>query len=176
MTQENKNFNYHIWTGPDLKAQVFAETQFPDGGVVRGVVGELNIKSGDAVYLDFGAIRMVYTRSGKGYESEFTYGRMSLQGCPVSIVLTKENSPYVQLIKGTEQEQKPVFEALVEKQKERIKPEIEELKDVFLFNELKRKNELKKSSEAQEIKRKEKLNGALEQLDAFFGTPKPKRP
>ena len=101
---------------------------------------------------------------------------MSLQGCPVSIVLTKENSPYVQLIKGTEQEQKPVFEALVEKQKERIKPEIEELKDVFLFNELKRKNELKKSSEAQEIKRKEKLNGALEQLDAFFGTPKPKRP
>lgn len=171
--KKEKDATYHIWEGEDLKAKAYANVELPDGGVLhQALVGEIEIKKGDALYLTHGSERQVYTRSGRGYESEFPYGRVTLHGVAAGVVLTAENGKFAKITTTPRED----FDAQIETQKARVNPQIEELKDVFIFQEVERRQKAKEHAVIAEAKRKEKIQGALSQMEAFFGTPKKMKP
>lgn len=168
MKNTQKEFSYHIWNGPDLKASAYGEVQLPDGAVVHGKIGDINIKKGDVLYLDYGRSMGVYTRSGKGYESEFKYGKVTLHGCPVAVELKPGENQHLSNVISTKED----IEPSIKKQQERVNPQINEIKDLFIFHEVKRRQEIKAAREASEQKRKERIQDAVSQMDAFFNRPK----
>ncbi len=170
MNNQNDEVRYHTWNGPNIKAKTSTEVKLPDGSVLYSQIGEIEIQKGDAVWLDYGRSMGVYTRSGRGYESEFKYGRIVLHGCPVGVQLEEGQAQNATFTTSTKQE----FDAIVEKQKERIAPQVEELKDIFIMQEVKRRIEAKAYREAAEVRRKEMLKGALNQMNEFFNSPRPK--
>lgn len=170
MKNQNDEINYHIWNGPNIKGKTYTEVQLPDGSVLHSQIGEIEIQKGDAVWLDYGRSMGVYTRSGRGYESEFKYGRIVLHGCPVGVELEPGQAQNATHTTSTRKE----FENIIEKQKERIAPQVEELKDIFIMHEVKRRIEAKAANEAAEVRRKERLSNALNQMEAFFNSPRPK--
>lgn len=176
----NKNTNYHIWNSDeDLMANVNSEVKLPDGGKLHTKIGKVAIKKGDAVCLDYGRSMGVYTMSGRGYESEFKHGKISLHGCPAYLVLEQTQSQNIKYCETTTEE----FNAKIENQKNRIAPEIESLKDIFIFEEMKRRSEAKSRKEESDKKTKEKIKTALSQINEALGKnnnsnslPKPKKP
>lgn len=122
MKQENKNeMRYYIWNSDeDLMANVNTEVQLPDGGRLYTCIGKLAIKKGDAISYDHGRSMGVNTMSGKGYESEFKFGRVVLHGGPLALVLNQEQSQHVKFIETSQEE----FNAKVSSQKERINSQI----------------------------------------------------
>lgn len=171
MEQENKNAHYHVWDSEkDLMANVNTEVDLPNGGHVRANIGKVAIKKGDALYFDHGRSMGVSTRSGQGYESEFKYGKVILHGSAVSLVLDQEQSQFVKPVESSKEE----FEEKTKAQTARIEPEINNLKDVFIFNETQRMADAKKAKKENEQKNKDKVKNAVNQMSEFFSQkPKP---
>lgn len=164
MNKKENNINYHVWTGPDLQADAFGQINFPDGGSVHAQIGKIQIKNGDALYLDYGASKMVYTMSGKAYESEYPYGRVSLHGCAVGVNLKAGENQLAKFTTSSKEE----FDEKVKAQTQRVMPEIEKLKEVYLFEQIKRRAEQKIARQQTEKLRKEKVDKALEQMEQAF--------
>jgi hypothetical protein len=169
MEQENKKTYYHVWDSEqDLMANVTDDVTLPDGGRIRANIGKLAIKKGDALYFDHGRSMGVSTRSGKGYESEFPHGKVVLHGSGVSLILEQDQSKFVKPVDSSKEE----FDAKVEAQKTRITPEIENLKDVFIFEETQRRSEAKRVRAENEQRNKDKVKNAVNQMSAAFNKPK----
>ena len=169
MEQENKKVYYHIWDSEqDLMANITDDVTLPDGGRLRTNIGKLAIKKGDALYFDHGRSMGVSTRSGQGYESEFPHGKVVLHGSGASLILDQEQSKFVKAVDSSKEE----FDAKVEAQKTRIAPEIENLKDVFIFEETQRRTEAKRAKAETEQRNKEKVKNAVNQMSAAFNKPK----
>ena len=85
--ENNNTITYHIWNDEPIKACYYAEIQLPNSSKLNTNIGEITIEKGDAIYIDYGRSVMEYTRSGKGYRSEFLYGKIQLHGVSASVVL-----------------------------------------------------------------------------------------
>ena len=167
-TQLNqKTSNYYTWTGDDLPAIFYDNVSFPDGGRIYGEVGKINIKNGDALSINFGANRQVLTRSGRGYESEYPNGRATLLGCAVAVILTAEQAKFLKIETSLTSE----LDIKIANQSKRIAPEIQDITEVFIFNEMKRRAEIKKSQELLAEQSKQKIQGALSQMENIFSKP-----
>lgn len=172
MEQESKKAQYHVWdSDTDLMANVITDVKLPNGGqLYNSRIGQVAIKKGDALYFDHGRSMGVNTRSGKGYEAEFKYGKVILHGSPVSLVLEQGQDNFVKPVDTTKEE----FDAKVENQKARIAPEINNLKDVFIFAETQRRAEAKQAKAEADKKNKDMVKNAVNQMSEFF-SQKPKR-
>lgn len=170
MDTNNKEVEYRIWEGPLLKADVYVDVKLPTGGIMYGAnIGQLEIKHGDALYLDHGRSMGVHTMSGKGFEAEYQYGKVTLHGCPVVVVL--QNSEQNRNAKYVHSSKKD-FESLVVKQKERVAPQIEKLKEKFIFDELARRSEKKAREEESKKQNQDKIQEAVGKMESFFGRNK----
>ncbi len=169
MSQENKKTHYHVWEGEDLLADVTTTVTFPNGGTTYTKIGQLAIQKGDAIYFDFGRSMGVSTRSGKGYESEFKYGKVILHGCPVDIVLKEGETQFAKQAESSKEE----FDAKVAQQKARIDSQIGNLTDIYIFEETQRRAEAKKLKAEAEQRNKDKVKNAVNQMSEFFSKPKP---
>lgn len=157
---------YHVWTNKEpIMADVFSTTILKDGCQIHGKVGQLEIKEGDAVYLNYGSSNMVYTRSGKGYESEYPHGRITLHGTPIAIELTENQSVFVKRAESTKVE----FEAKVETQSNRVKPLINDLITKFAEAETLRREAAKEGAKKSEEYRKQIILNALTEMEKVFG-------
>lgn len=170
MEQQNKKSYYHVWNSEeDLMANVNTEVVLPDGARFTTNIGQLAIKKGDALYFDHGRSMGVSTRSGQGYELEFKHGKVILHGSSVSLILNQEQSQFVKAVDSSKEE----FDAKVEAQKNRIAPEIENLKDVFIFEETQRRTEAKRVKAETAQRNKDKIKNAISQISEVFNKPKP---
>jgi hypothetical protein len=171
MQQEiDKAARYHVWTSDEeLMANVNVEIKLPDGGQLYTKIGQLAIKKGDALYLDHGRSMGVYTMSGRGYEAEFKFGKVTLHGCPVYLELNQEQAKNVKYVETPREE----FDAKTSAQKDRISSQIDELKDVFIFNEMERRAKARKLQVEAEERRKAQVKDAVEKMGQFL---KPKKP
>ncbi len=175
MSTEN-NVRYHTWTKDEpLLADVFGTAILKDGGQVHGKIGQIEIIKGDAIHLNYGASRQVYTRSGKGYESEFLYGRATLHGCPVGVVLTQEQSSFAKITESSKED----FDNQVKKQSLRTEPLINKITEEYVNIESQRRKEKADFAKVAEEKRKSMILNALNQMEEAFKlreeTPQPKR-
>ena len=160
---------FYVWQGDDIQANVSAEYTTGAGGRTVGRVGQIPIKNGDVVSLDYGANRQVYTHSGRAYENQYKHGFMSRFGGG-SIELDAKTAIFVKSETAT----KEVFDSLVKKQKEESASLIADLV-VKHEAEVKTKFELDAiQRERNEIQRKEKISSALNQMETFFAPKKPK--
>ncbi len=165
MDNKDKRVSYYIWNSDTpLMGDTFETVTFEDGGVVRTNIGQTPIIKGDIIYLDSGAVRQVYTMSGKAYEPEFPNGRAVLQGCPIAKTLnSEERSNLVYQVADKESIQPKIKEQI-----ERVKPIINQLAREFVEKENIRRAESKKHQAIAEQKRKEMINGALQKMEQFF--------
>ena len=161
---KNKDVNYYLWEGEDLKANCYHNVTLPNGDSIHGLIGQVEIQKGDALTITHGRNFQVYTMSGKGYEAEFPYGRAGMYGLPVSAVLNAEDRSKIKFVTTSEEE----FDKKVEAQKERVKPQMLDLIDVFILDTLKKREEAKKAAEQQKIRNKALVSNAVEQMEAFF--------
>lgn len=167
MKEKNKEVNYYIWDGNDIQAKVYADISLPDGSNLhRTEIGNTTIQKGDAITVYNGANLQVYTRSGKGYELEFPYGKISLYGqFPVGgIVLNAEQSIFVKHVKTPKHE----FEDRVKIQENRVLPKIEELKKIFILEETNRREQAYERKKIFENQRQKKLSQVLDQVESYF--------
>ncbi len=161
----NDIVHFHRWTSDTpILAEAFSTVVFEDGGQQHCKIGQIEIQKGDVVYLNYGASRQVYTRSGKGYESEYPYGRITLHGCPVGVELTLEESQNVKQDSSTNAE----FEAKVASQKQRIEPFINNLASQYVQSENIRRAERVESQAKAKVQREKMIADALEKMDQFF--------
>jgi hypothetical protein len=171
MEQENKKSHYHIWDSEqDLMANVNTEVVLPDGARFTANIGKVAIKKGDALYFDYGRSMGVSTRSGQGYESEFKHGKVVMHCGSASLILEQEHTQFVQPVTTSKEE----FDEKVKTQKARIAPEIENLKDIFIFEETQRRTEARRVKAENEQNNKDKIKNAVNQMsEAFSQKPKP---
>lgn len=161
-----KEVNYHVWNDEPIQAQYFTNIQLPHGGQINANIGAITIEKGDVIYLDHGRSMMEYTRSGKGYVAEFPFGKIHLHGVSSSVVLEKSYS--MQYEKSSEE----VFDTLVKKQQERIENFIPQMKEQYIIEHLNKIEKDKENRDVNELNKKQKLNSALDQMEAFFKKPK----
>ncbi len=163
--KETDILHFHTWTSDTpILAEVFSTVVFEDGGKQHCEIGKIEIKKGDALYLNYGASRQVYTRSGKGYESEYPHGRVSLHGCPIGVTLTLEESQNVKQISATRAE----FEAQIETQKQRTEPLINQLASRYVEDENIRRKERVEAQAKAKVQREKMIADALDKMDQFF--------
>ena len=171
MNQSNE-IKHYVWNGPEIRAQIYGDAKLPDGANLhRVMMGHVSILPGDFIHLTHGASLGVSTRSGKGYISEFPHGKITLSGmdnCTVCEILNEtQNNHYVQSSTSKEE-----YTAQLIKQKQRIEPQLNELREIYIFNEIEKRNKQKQVKEENERKSKERVNNAVEQMNAFFGKSK----
>jgi hypothetical protein len=163
--KETDILHFHTWTSDTpILAEVFSTVVFEDGGKQHCKIGQIEIQKGDALYLDYGASRQVYTRSGKGYESEYVYGRISLHGCPIGVTLTSEESQHVKQVSATRLE----FESQISLQKQRTDPLINQLASKYVEAENIRRKERVEAQAVAKVQREKMIADALDKMDQFF--------
>lgn len=171
MSKNTGDVRFHVWGGKDINAMLHEEVQLPGGGTVRGEIGPVTIKSGDIVHLTHGSSFGKSTRSGIGFEAEYPYGKILLGGTGANVVLDNTNNNDVK----TETASYDDYNARIAKQVERVQPEIENAKEEYIIATVLRRERLEASRSESDKKAKEKINGALEQMNAVFGR-KPGKP
>ncbi len=156
---------FHKWTSSQpILAETFSTVVFEDGGKQHCQIGKVEIIENDLLYLDYGANRQVYTRSGKGYESEYPYGRVSLHGCPIGVTLTAEQSQHVKKFSSTRAE----FELMISQQQKRVEPLINQLASEYVAQEnIRRKQRVEEQILAKQ-RREKMISEALDKMDKFF--------
>lgn len=165
MEQENKKSHYHIWDSEqDLMVNVNTQVDLPYGARLTANIGQVAIKKGDALYLDYGRSMGVNTRSGRGYESEFKHGKVIVHGVGASLELEQEHTQFVKPVTTSSDE----FKAKVDAQTARLVPEIENLKDLFIFAETQRRTEAKRLKDEAEKRNKEIVKDAVNKMSEAF--------
>lgn len=164
MKTNPKEINYYVWTGQDLLATCNHDVTMPGGGHIYASIGKIKIVEGDVLSVDYGRSLMVYTRSGKGYEAEFPYGKVTLAGTPAYCVLDGQNRQQINLVQGTQDE----FNAGIKKQQKRIEPEMVELINSFVVDALKRQQKQKEDLVEQKKRQKNLVENAVEKMEQFF--------
>jgi hypothetical protein len=161
----NDIIHFHKWTSDTpILGEVFSTVVFEDGGQQHCKIGQIEIQKDDFLYLNYGAERQVYTRSGRGYESEYPYGRITLHGCPIGVTLTLEESQNVKQSSSTRAE----FEAQVASQKQRIEPFVNKLVSQYVEAENIRRKERVEAQAKAKVQREKMISDALEKMDQFF--------
>ena len=164
MKTNPKEINYYVWTGESLLATCNHDVTMPGGGHIYGSIGQIKIVDGDFLSVDYGRSLMVYTPSGKGYEAEFPYGKVTLAGTPAYCVLDGKNRQQIQLVQGTQED----FNAGVKKQQQRIEPEMVELIKVFIVDKLNKQKKQQENLVIQKNKQKDLVANALEKMNKIF--------
>ncbi len=160
---------FHKWTSTQpILAETFSTVVFEDGGQQHCEIGKVEIIENDLVYLNYGSERQVYTRSGRGYESEYPNGRITLHGCPIGVTLTPEQSQHVKQFSSTKAE----FDAKIAEQKKRVEPFINNLASEYVAKEnIRRKQRVVEQEQAKQ-RREKMISEALDKMEQFFNRPK----
>lgn len=161
VTIKNKEINYYIWDDEPIKANYHADIKLPNGGNIHSIIGQITIEKGDIIYIDYGSSFLQYTRSGKGPQSQFPYGKIHLHGVPANIIL-EESKATIFKKSGVED-----FNMLVSKQVSRIQPFIADMKDLFLLKYIENVKKEKLAKLKVEEQNKLIVSQALEKMNAF---------
>lgn len=164
----SKEISYHVWKGEPIEIEVSGEIDLKDGGRIYTTFGKVFVLEGDAVSLDFGASRQVYTRSGRAYEAEYPYGKLSLHGIGGFVVLNDQTHKQVEYTQSTRE----VFEQLVEKQKARIEPLLPALREQFAQQQFERREQQRLAKEEADQKMKEKIRASIQEMSNHLSPKK----
>lgn len=158
----NKKFSYYIWDDEDIQLNYYSLVKLPNGGQINDVIGNITLKKGDFVSIDFGRSLIKYTMSGKGPEPEYPFGKVNLLGVPASIVLNKS---YKKTYSEDTEENINLF---MKKQKEKIDNLVPEMLENYVSNYMKKLEIQKNAKIESDKKQKEKIQNALSQMESFF--------
>lgn len=164
--QNKKEVNYYTWNDEPIEANYYAEINLPNGGRLHTNIGKINIEKGDVIYIDYGSSLMEYTRSGKGPQAQYPYGKIQLYGIPASIILNETKCTV--FTKNTKEN----LEILIQKQTERVNNAIPELTEKFISLYMEREEKNKSLRIAQKLRNKELVNIAVDKMEAFFNKSK----
>lgn len=164
----SKEIGYYIWKGDPLDIEVGGEVDLKDGGRIYTTFGKVQVLEGDAVSLDFGASRQVYTRSGRAYEPEYPHGKLSLHGVGGFVVLNAQTHQQAQYTQST----RDVFDQIVEKQKARVAPQLPALKEAFAQQESERREQQRLAREEADKKMREKIRASIQEMSNHLNPKK----
>lgn len=159
---KNKKVYFYIWDDEDIQLNYYSLVKLPNGGQINDVIGNITLKKGDFVSIDFGRSLIKYTMSGKGPESEYPFGKVNLLGVPASIVLNKS---YKKIYSEDTEENINLF---MKKQKEKIDNLVPEMLENYVSNYMKNLEIQKNAKIEFDKKQKEKIQNALSQMESFF--------
>lgn len=164
----NKQISCYQWTGPAQMANFHYEVNMPNGARSYETIGQIMIEPGDLITIDYGRSVPVYTQSGRGFESEFIYGRANVCGVSANVELTEQTSKCVKPF-STSKEQ---FDEMVKNQQSRITPVADLLLGVFIHDRLEDQQSKDAADERKKEKTKDMIKDALSLMEGRF----PKKP
>lgn len=155
---------HYVWNGEEVKGSVWVEIDLPDGSCVRPELKGVSILPGDFVAIEFGRSLGTYTETGRSYRAEFPYGKMILHGVGAAIELKAGQMALATLTNSSEE----VFQAIQAQQAQRENAHIEQLKAVYIAQEMFRREQKKLREQEQIQSRQKQIRQSLEQMDNFL--------
>lgn len=128
------------------------------------IIGKVEVKKGDLFYLDYGRSMGVYTISGKGYESEYKYGKIISHSMPITKVLTQEEVKNLITIEINEKD----FNKKNSERKKEIEPIYQEMLNLYKESVKKRNEEKIKYNKIVEDNSEKKIKETIEKMGYFF--------